>query len=525
MLTRMPLPAPLVADELCRAVKLPRRAACGAGIPSSQRHVAIVGAGAAGLATAFGLSRRGIAVTILEAGQRVGGRIRTVEVGDEPYDLGATWAHGRTAEANPALAFAKELPLRSSGGAPKTGKAGARTVFGTDGSEVDGRVASRLASAYALALEECEGVAHGKAVEELQGTKDGELPPNVEAAVEKLLARRFSDAAAAGAPSACFLRAAYDWRAQLECCISGCDAVSDLSLEAWGEYEDLPHAVRASNRWQGGFSALMQAALQDLLDAPSSEGDVDIRLGCSVESIRWSDDGVQLTWRSRDSSSEVDEVHFHADHVVVTTSLGVLKDSVASGGPLRFEPPLPEPKRAAIERLGFGTVDKVLLLYEQPWWCDLWAALRFLWPKDVAQSEDPSWIRRIYGCTGACDNAGLEFWLAGSGATDMEACSDQEVQKSLQRLLQRCSGASETLPEPYGLHRSSWGTDPNFRGSYSFVAVGGSGADIDELASPEGSRMQLSFAGEHTHRRYYSTVHGAWWSGIRAAEVLAEGVG
>eukprot|EP00439_Symbiodinium_sp_Y106_P009982 s4804_g1.t1 len=167
----MPPPAPLVADELCRAVKLPRRAACGAGIPSSRRHVAIVGAGAAGLATALGLSRRGIAVTILEAGQRVGGRIRTVEVGGGPYDLGATWVHGRTAEANPALAFAKELPLRSSGGAPKTGKAGARTVFGTDGSEattgsvqkeikqctVDGRMASRLASAYALALEESTG--------------------------------------------------------------------------------------------------------------------------------------------------------------------------------------------------------------------------------------------------------------------------------------------------------------------------------------------------------------------------------
>ncbi|OLQ06107.1 Spermine oxidase [Symbiodinium microadriaticum] len=483
MLTRMPLPAPLVADELCRAVKLPRRAACSAGITPSQRHVAIVGAGAAGLATALGLSRRGIAVTILEAGQRVGGRIRTVEVGGQPYDLGATWAHGRSAEVNPALAFATRLPLRSSGGAPKTGKTGARTVFGTDGSEVDGRVASRLASAYALALEECEGVAHGKVPEELQGTKDAELPHNVEAAVEKLLARRFSDAAAAGAPSASFLRAAYDWRAQLECCISGCDAVSDLSLEAWGEYEDLPHAVRASNRWQGGFGALMQAALDDLLDTSSSAGDVDIRFGCSVECIRWSEDGVQLTARSSNDSSEV---CLHADQVVVTTSLGVLKDSVASGRPLCFEPPLPEPKRAAIERLGFGTVDKVLLLYEQPWWSDLWAALRFLWPEELANNEDPAWLRRIYGCTGACDNAGLEFWLAGTGATDMEACSDQEVQESLQRLLQRCSGASSTLPEPSGLKRSSWGGDPNFLGSYSFVAVGGSGADIDELGRPEG---------------------------------------
>merc|ERR1712129_345866 len=80
--------------------------------------------------------------------------------------------------------------------------------------------------------------------------------------------------------------------------------------------------------------------------------------------------------------------------------------------------------------------------------------------------------------------------------------------------------AAPALPQPVGLVRSSWGSHPVFKGSYSFVAVGSSGEDIDELASPEGDDFQLLFAGEHTHRTQYSTVHGAMLSGRRAAESI-----
>ena len=47
------------------------------------------------------------------------------------------------------------------------------------------------------------------------------------------------------------------------------------------------------------------------------------------------------------------------------------------------------------------------------------------------------------------------------------------------------------------IHR---GNEPGIRGSYSFVPVGATGKDIDELAKPEGAEMSLAFAGEHTHR-------------------------
>ena len=54
-----------------------------------------------------------------------------------------------------------------------------------------------------------------------------------------------------------------------------------------------------------------------------------------------------------------------ADRVIVTVPLGVLK-----AGTIAFDPPLPEEKQQAIERLGFGLLDKVVLKFDQPFWPD-----------------------------------------------------------------------------------------------------------------------------------------------------------
>ena len=63
-----------------------------------------------------------------------------------------------------------------------------------------------------------------------------------------------------------------------------------------------------------------------------------------------------------------------------------------------------------------------------------------------------------------------------------------------------------------------WGHDPFARGAYSYMAVGSSPADRAALGEPLGPRVAL--AGEATSVRYPSTVHGAWLSGIDAAERL-----
>jgi spermine oxidase len=83
------------------------------------------------------------------------------------------------------------------------------------------------------------------------------------------------------------------------------------------------------------------------------------------------------------------------------------------------------------------------------------------------------------------------------------------------------------------IKRSGWATDPLFLGSYSYVAVGSSGEDLERMAEPlpRGSNvggappLRVLFAGEATHRTHYSTTHAAYLSGVREAERLLQHYG
>ena len=71
---------------------------------------------------------------------------------------------------------------------------------------------------------------------------------------------------------------------------------------------------------------------------------------------------------------------------------------------------------------------------------------------------------------------------------------------------------------PARIERTRWAEDPFARGSYSYVAVGSTPADIEALAEPVGGR--LFFAGEATYRHHWGGAHGAYVSGLREAARL-----
>ena len=59
-----------------------------------ENNVIVIGAGVSGLAAARKLKDSGYNVIVLEANNRIGGRIKTVAIGDSTTDLGASWIHG-----------------------------------------------------------------------------------------------------------------------------------------------------------------------------------------------------------------------------------------------------------------------------------------------------------------------------------------------------------------------------------------------------------------------------------------------
>ncbi|KAK0056688.1 lysine-specific histone demethylase 1A [Biomphalaria pfeifferi] len=210
---------------------------------------------------------------------------------------------------------------------------------------------------------------------------------------------------------------------------------------------------------------------------------------------------------------------YKGDAVLCTLPLGVLKECINTVPNVpHFIPPLPDWKADAIARLGFGNLNKVVLCFDRVFW-------------------DPS--ANLFGHVGSTTASRGElflFWnlykapvllalIAGEAAAIMENVSDDVIVGRCLVVMKGIFGAN-AVPQPKESLVSRWRADPYARGSYSYVAAGSSGNDYDLLASPiahpAGAPARLFFAGEHTIRNYPATVHGAMLSGFREAGRIAD---
>ncbi len=213
-----------------------------------------------------------------------------------------------------------------------------------------------------------------------------------------------------------------------------------------------------------------------------------------------------------------------ADHVILTTPFGVLK-----GDTLAFDPPLPEWKKGPINRLGFGLLNKIVLVYNEPFWPidqDMFGLLREPEVENSLNQEDYIANRgRFYffwNCIKTSGRPVLISLMAGDAAYEAERRTDQdlllEVQKELGKIFK-----GKRIPNPQETIVTRWGTDRFARGTYSFVGATSVPGDYDAMAAPCGN---LHFAGEATCATHPATVHGAYISGLRAAsEVIDELLG
>lgn len=427
------------------------------------QDVIVIGAGAAGLAAAAALGRSGRSVLVLEARDRIGGRVWTrIEPAlAAPLELGAEFIHGESPETSELLRRAGAAAVDTSG--EPWSLIGGRLQRRTEG--LLGKVRAALDDADVLSQPD-------QSLEAFLASDTGRALPEE----ARAMARAFVSGFDAADPHLVSLHSvAEEWR-------------SGGMLDS------------SQGRPLGGY----RSALLALCAALSGTG-VRLQLQTIVTAVSWNDQSVRIEGRRLGQPFQVT-----ARKAIVTVPLGVLKAPADAPGAIRFSPPL-DAKRAALAQLISGPVLKVALHFQRPFWEE----------RDGGRYADASFLTApgkvfpTFWTQLPARTPLLNAWVGGPSAARLCDLTDEEIIRQAMDCVGTIFTGGDGLSELQAAYVHNWAQDPYARGAYSYVAVGG-GTARETLATPLGGT--LFFAGEATDTSgEATTVTGALRSGTRAA--------
>lgn len=427
--------------------------------------ILILGAGVAGLSGAIELARAGVRVEILEARDRIGGRIFTQRdtTLNHPIELGAEFVHGLGPEI--------WLPAQQ---------------HNIKMTEVEGEMWCSLESK----LQPCNFFRQAdKILDDMNDSGPDE-------SFLDFLARRFPDDDHADAKR---------WATGY---VSGFNAADPAEVSVhWlvhSRYADAQIEGDRAFRIDGGYQKLVDIFLAEL-----NRLNVPIHLNTVVREINWKSNSVQITTESLAQS------HFNAPRALITFPLGVLQSNS-----IRFSPELPASKHDALEKLAMGKVVRVTLCFRERFWKELrppdekktLADLSFLFSR---HELFPTWWTEMP------DHAPIiTGWAPAKSAESLAGMSEGRiVDKALDALSSLLAmQKSEVQSQLTAAYFHDWDSDPFSLGAYSYVKVGGEGCQQTLGAAVADT---LFFAGEATDiTGHNGTVHGAIASGIRSSKEI-----
>jgi monoamine oxidase len=447
----------------------------------SDPDLIILGAGVAGLAAASELAAAGLKILIVEARDRIGGRVFTTHdpVTKFPIELGAEFIHGCPPEIWSVL---------------EENKIPAREVQGETWCERDGQLRN---CDFFSEVDKVLGKMSDRGSDESfldfvrRSDPDAEKNPKHKEAVE--WARRY---------------------------VTGFHAADPALISV----HSLVKGTRAEEEIEGDRAFRITTGYQALIDVyhrQLSAAGVSLLLSHVAEQIVWKQGHVEVSSQGDNGLQKSS-----SPRLLITVTLGVLLASPQQRGAIHFTPELPALKQEALRKLVMGKVIRVTLRFRERFWEHLrpphgrqaktLAELSFL-----LSHEDwfPTWWttlpERLPIITG---------WAPFQCAERLSAQSHEFVADKALSVLEKLLGVQkhelENLLQGADFH--DWQNDPFSRGAYSYVCVGGEGAQ-QSLAAPV--EQTLFFAGEATDSSgHHGTVHGAVASGKRAAqEILKSG--
>jgi monoamine oxidase len=429
----------------------------------TQYDVLVIGAGAAGLNAARLLAQAGRRVAVLEARDRVGGRIWTLsETANNsshelPVELGAEFIHGLPAETWSLVSEANLSTYELSGSSLWFSGSGLRS-----GNEQRG-------NAERVIEEMTQWVSAQPRIEDLS--------------FADYLKRISVDSASA--------QAATNY-------VEGFNAADQqrISVASLAQQQRAEDAICADRlfRLEAGYSAIPEFLTQQCLRAGG-----ELFLDAEVKKLAWKRGDITVETALRGGICS-----FRSARAVITVPLGVLQNDG-----IEFDPRPVEILRHA-SRLAMGAVMRLGLVFERKLWSE---PMSFLF----APAELPStwWTPMPH------EAPALTAWAGGPKA---EALLRLAAGGNADALLQQCLfSLAKSLGRPLeeinralsSWHFHNWHSDPFARGAYSYVPAGALDAP-GKMQHPV--EETLYFAGEHTDTSgHWGTVHAALATGKSAA--------
>lgn len=244
---------------------------------------------------------------------------------------------------------------------------------------------------------------------------------------------------------------AFEYLMTRETCITGAGNLDFLDLAEVGSYTELP-----------GGNISLPTGFSSVLTPLASQIPADkILTGVPVKVIRWDSSSDPDCGDSETVNKLVNRDHhllssdincepkieilcdngkcFYADSVICTFPLGVLKQHRNT----LFDPPLPDNKLKSIDKLRFGTVDKIYLEYDRPFFSAELSEAILLWePIDPSEDISSRWFKKIYSFT-KMDETLLLGWISGEEAKFMETLPFEAVAEQCTLILR------QFLDDPY----------------------------------------------------------------------------
>lgn len=413
------------------------------------KTVIIIGAGISGLTAAKKLKEKGFNLIVLEAQDKVGGRLRTNRTLAVGFDEGASWIHG--INGNPVTTIAKQ--------------AGMNTYQTIDDSRKSFDIGGvlRNATTYDNAEDELYSILNSM-------MNNGNSSQSFETVFTNLYTTKANDRL---------------WKFLLSTYVTfDCGDLNNLSSLLYNEGEEFGGVEKIATN---GFDTIANYLANGL----------NIQLNQRVSKIDYSTNKAKVT-----HNGTITE----ADYVLVTVPLGVLKS-----GNIQFVPSLPAAKQTAIQKVGMNCVNKFLLTWNTAFWDEV----QYISYTPEIRDKFNYFVnvKKIHPSV----NALMTFAYADYGR-QTETMTDAQIIDEIMLHLKDIYG--NNIANPTNMLRTKWHTNENSFGAYSYTAVGTEMQHFEDLA--EEVNDKLFFAGEHTEVDYFSTVHGAYLSGVREADKIID---